>query len=75
MSIPDSMPKINSQIIAYHLFHEGAARDKWRTAYVSTHDNAAEFLPKCLPSGDKIKGFIRNILYHTFGLNTVEINE
>jgi hypothetical protein len=66
-SIPDSTLKKKSQSIAYHLVHDGAARDEWRTAYVNTHgDNEADLLTKCLPAGAKRKGFIRNIIHHIF---------
>ena len=36
-SIQDSTLKKKSQNIAYHFFHEGAAKDEWRTSYVNTH--------------------------------------
>ena len=65
-SIPDSQLKKKSQSIAYHLVREGAARDEWRTAYVSTHDNEADLLTKVLPAGEKRKGFVGNLLHHTF---------
>jgi hypothetical protein len=65
-SIPDSTLKKKSQSIAYHLIREGSARDEWRTAYVNTHENEADLLTKCLPSGPKRKGFIRNIIHHIF---------
>eukprot|EP00957_Ditylum_brightwellii_P064566 4899492-Ditylum_brightwellii.AAC.1 len=44
--IPDSTLKKKSQSIAYHFVHEGVARDEWRTAYVSTHENPADLLTK-----------------------------
>ena len=66
-SVPDSTLKKKSQSIAYHLIREGAARDEWRTAYVNTHDNEADLLTKCLPSGDKRKMCVRNIIHHIFG--------
>jgi hypothetical protein len=65
-SIPDSTLKKKSQSIAYHLIREGAARDEWRTSYVNTHDNNADLLTKQLPSGDKRKRFVRNMLHHIF---------
>ena len=67
-SIPDSTLKKKAQSIAYHLVREGSARDEWRTGYVNTHENDADLLTKCLPSGEKRKGFIRNLLHHIFGL-------
>ena len=52
-TIPDSTLKNKSQSIAYHFVREGAARDKWRTAYVNTHLNPADILTKPLPSWEK----------------------
>ena len=63
---PDSTLKKKSQSIAYHFVREGAARNEWRTTYVNTHDNEADLLTKQLPSGDKRKGFVRNLLHHIF---------
>ena len=65
-SIPDSTLKKKSQSIAYHFVREGAARDEWRTAYVNTHLNEADLLTKLLPSGEKRRGFVRNLLHHIF---------
>jgi hypothetical protein len=65
-SIPDPTLKKKNQSIAYHFVREGAARDEWRTTYVNTHDNEADLLTKLLPSGDKRKGFVRNVLHHIF---------
>ena len=65
-TIPDSVLKKKSQSIAYHMIREGVARDEWRTAYVNTHDNEADLLTKQLPSGEKRKGFIRNLIHHIF---------
>jgi hypothetical protein len=66
-SIPDSTLKKKSQSIAYHLIREDAAKDEWRMVYVNTHENEADLLTtKCLPSGPKRKGFVRNIIHHIF---------
>lgn len=65
-TIPDSTLKKKSSSIAYHFVREGVARDMWRTAYVNTSDNEADLLTKQLPSGNKRKGFVRNILHHVF---------
>ncbi len=65
-TIPDSTLKKKNQSIAYHFVREGAARDEWRTTYVNTHDNEADLLTKLLPSGEKRKGFVRNLLHHIF---------
>jgi len=63
---PDSTLKKKSQNIAHHFVCEGAARDEWRTAHVNTHLNKADLLTKPLPSGDKRKGFVCNVLHHVF---------
>ena len=65
-TIPDSILKKKSQSIAYHFVREGSARDEWRTTYVNTHHNEADLLTKQLPSGEKQKGFVRNLLHHIF---------
>ena len=65
-TIPDSTLKKKSQSIAYHFVREGVARDEWRTTYVSTHENEADLLTKQLPSEEKRKGFVRNLLHHVF---------
>ena len=52
-SVPELTLNKKSQIIAYHFVREGVARDGWRTAYVSTHDNTMYLLTKGLPMGDK----------------------
>jgi hypothetical protein len=65
-TIPDSTLKKKSQSIAYHFVREGSARDEWRTTYVSTHENEADLLTKQLPSGEKRRSFVKNILHHIF---------
>ena len=57
-TIPDSTLKKKSQSIAYHFVREGVARDEWRTSYVNSHENEADFLTKQLPHGEKRKGFV-----------------
>ena len=59
--------KKKSQIIAYHMIQEGAAREKWITSYVNTHNNKSGLLTKQLPYGEKRKGFVRWLLHHIFG--------
>ena len=66
-SIPDSTLNKKSQSIAYHFVREGAARDEWRTAYINTHDNAADLLTKVLPMGEKRRGFVRMLQHYIFG--------
>jgi hypothetical protein len=65
-TIPDSTLKKKSQSIAYHFVREGSARDEWRTTYVNTHVNEADLLTKQLPSGEKRRSFVKNILHHIF---------
>ena len=69
-SIPDSTLKKKSQSIAYHSVREGSARDEWRVTYINTHDNESDLLTKVLPSGEKRKGFVRNLLHHIYGKAT-----
>ena len=66
-SVPDSTSNKKPQSIAYHFVREGVARDEWRTAYFSTHDNLADLLTKVLPMGDKCRGFVRMLQHHIFG--------
>ena len=63
---PDSTLKKKSQSIAYHFVREGSARGEWRTSYVNTHENESDLLTKQLPSGEKRRGFVRNLLHHIF---------
>ena len=65
-TIPDSTLKKKSQSIAYHMVREGVARDEWRTCYINTNDNEADLLTKQLPSGEKRKRFIMNLIHHIF---------
>jgi hypothetical protein len=58
--------KKKSQSIAYHFVREGVAKDEWRTSYVNAHENEADLLTKLLPEGDKINGFVRNLLHHIY---------
>ena len=63
---PSSTLKKKSQSIAYHFAREGAARGKWRTNYVNTHQNEADLLTKQLPFGEKRRGFVCNLLHHIY---------
>ena len=60
------MLKKKSQSIAYHMIREGVAGDEWRTCYVNTNENMADLLTKELPSGEKRKGFVMNLIHHIF---------
>lgn len=68
-TIPDSTLKKKSQSIAYHMVREGVARDEWRTAYINSTLNEADLLTKQLPSGEKRKGFVMNLIHHIFRSN------
>ena len=65
-TIPDLVLKKKSQSTAYHFIHEGVTTDEWHMAYVNTHDNEADLLTKLLPRGEKCKGFVQNLLHHSF---------
>ena len=62
-SMPGSTLKKTMNSLSYHFICEGFARDEWRTAYVNTNFNLADFLTKCLPSGEKRRGFVRKFLH------------
>ena len=66
MAIPDSTLKKKLQSIAYHFIPEGAARDEWRTSYVSTHYNEAYLPTKLIPSGEKEKVLIKTFCTISF---------
>ncbi|CAJ1966194.1 unnamed protein product [Cylindrotheca closterium] len=68
-SIPDSQLKKKSQSIAYHFIREGAAKDKWRTSYVNTHENDADLLTKKLPYGQKRRKFVNRLIHHVYEHN------
>ena len=66
-TIPDSTLKKKFQSISYHSIREGVARDEWRTAHVKSADNKAGLLTKQLiPSGEKRRGFVRNLIHHIY---------
>ena len=69
-TILDSTLKKKLKSIAYNFIREGSAQDEWRTSYVNNQDNAADLLTNLLPSGEKRKGFVRNLLHHTFQTNS-----
>ena len=53
----DLLLKKKSNVIAFHFVWEGNTRDKWRTTYINTNDNASDVLTKPLPSGEKKRKF------------------
>eukprot|EP00957_Ditylum_brightwellii_P126658 9654044-Ditylum_brightwellii.AAC.1 len=74
-TVLDSMLKKKSQSICYHFVHKSAARDEWRTSYVSTHYNEADLLTKVLLAGAKRHGFVRRVLHHIFGATVERLRE
>ena len=62
-SMPVSTLKKNMNLLSYHFISEVCAHDEWRTAYVNTNFNLADLLTKCLPSGEKRRGFVRKFLH------------
>ena len=62
-SKPDSVLKKKNNSIAYRHVREGCVRDEWRVAYISTDDNQADLLTKCLPYGTKHVKHCHNLLY------------
>ena len=62
--MPESTLKKKTQSIAYHFVREGCARDEWRTAYISTHENVADLMTKPLAGGEKRWKFVRMLLHH-----------
>ena len=63
-TIPKLMMTKKTQSIVYHFMWEGCAQDKWRTAYIRTHENVADMLTKPLPSGEKRWKFVQMLLHH-----------
>ncbi|EJK43689.1 hypothetical protein THAOC_37840 [Thalassiosira oceanica] len=60
-SNPGVTLKKKTLAIAYHFVREGCVRNEWRTAYISTHENA-DLFTKPLPNGDKRWKFVSKIL-------------
>ena len=65
-TITDSTLNKKNQSMACHFLMEGGTRDEWRTAYVNTNDSEADLLIKQLPSDERRKGFVRNLIHHIF---------
>ena len=62
-SKPDSVLMKRSNSIAYHPVCEESTRDEWHVAYISTDDNQADLMTKCLPYGTKHVKHSHNLLY------------
>ena len=69
-NIPDSTLNKRFQRIAYHLIREGAARDEWIASYIKSDDNDSDLLAKKMPSEEKRRRFMRNILHRIYGPTT-----
>ena len=61
---PDSLLKEKSTSVAYHFVREGVAKNEWKVAYISTHENPADILTKPSFSSDNRAKFIAMILHH-----------
>ena len=61
---PDSVLKKKSTSVAYHFVREGVAKNEWKVAYISTHENPADILTKPSLISDKRSKFIAMILHH-----------
>ena len=66
-TIPSSTIKKKCQAKAYHLIREGVTRDEWRISYIKSDDNDSDLLVKKMPSGEKRRRFMRNILHRIYG--------
>ena len=62
-SKPDLALMKRSNYIAYHHVCEGSTRDEWCVAYISTDDNQADLMKKCLPYGTERVKHSHNLLY------------
>ena len=63
-SVPDSMLKKKSNLVAYHHTRERTSRDKWRCTYINKHDNPSDLQTKSLPYGEKRIKFRKILLKH-----------
>ena len=61
---PASMLRKKSNSVVFHHCQDDLAGDAWRTAYVNTHDNAANLFTEPLSSGEKCCRFVRMLLHH-----------
>ena len=60
---PHSQLKKKSNSVVFHHICEGSALDEWRSTYINTHQNVADFLTKNLPSGAKRTKFCKMLLH------------
>ena len=71
ITILDSTLNNKTNSICFHLIREGAAMYEWQTVYANTHLNETYLLTKLLPSRDKRRDFVRNLIHHIFALSEV----
>ena len=56
-TVPESVLKKKSNLIAYNFVREVSASDEWQVAYINTNDNVADLLTKPL-GGEKCRNFV-----------------
>ena len=62
-SVPDSMLKKKSNLIAYHFVRESTASDEWKRTYVQSENNITDMLTKPL-GAKKTQRVLEMILHH-----------
>ena len=67
-SDPESSLKKKSNSVACNFVHEGTARDEWRLTCISTHDDPADLMTKCLAPGEKRVKFVRSLIHHIYSV-------
>ena len=65
-SKPHSSLKKKFSSIAFHFVREGAAKDKWRVAYLSTNYNPADMETKSLDGGEKRSRVTSYLLHYVY---------
>ena len=65
-SVPESMLKKKSNLIAYYFVREGAARKGWITSYIKKTMSLSDMLTKALQSGENRKQKVRQVLYDIY---------
>ena len=68
-TVPNYTLNKKNQIISCHFTREGSDNNEWRTTSVNTHANEEDPITNKLPSGDKRKVFVRNLLHHVFRIH------
>ena len=65
-TVPESVLKKKSNLIAYNFSREGSASDEWQVAYVNTNDNVADLLTKPI-GGEKHRNFVQRLFHYYYG--------